>query len=317
MVKQLVVMVVVGLLMTSFGLGVSAQVAEVGIVQIVEHPALDAARTGFLQALDEQGIQVNVSFHSAQGDFATAAAISQQFVADRKDLILAIATPAAQAAAHATEDIPIVFTAVTDPVAAGLVESWEVPGKNVTGSSDMTPVARQLELLTEIAPQVKRVGIIFNPGESNSQVQVELAEQAATELGLTLVKAGVNSSAEVMQAASSLVGRVEALYVPTDNTVASAIDSVVLVAEDNDLPLIVGEDTLVERGALATLGINYFELGYEAGLLASKILSGADPAELSVTSQQEFAVALNLAAAEQIGLTFPQGLLEKAATVVE
>ena len=305
--------IVLGLLGVT-GLG-AAGPQRIGIVQIVEHPALDSAREGFLAGLAASGFgeaDVTVDFRSAQGDFSTAAAISQQFVSNRMDLILAIATPTAQAAAYATDSIPVMFTAVTDPIAAGLVDSIEVPGANVTGTSDMTPVAGQLELLLQLAPNAKRVGVLYNPGEVNSVVQVDLAQVVADALGLTLVKGGVNSSAEVYQAAQALVGRVDALYVPTDNTVASAIQSVIMVAEDAKLPLVVGEDTMVLQGALATVGINYYNLGYQTGIMAAQVLNGADPATMPVGYQKDLALVINLQAAEKMGVVVSDDLKASA-----
>src|SRR5690606_1264247 len=254
-------------LISLFVLAVSSFAAplRVGITQIVEHPALDAARQGFIERMAElgyrEGVDVVYDIHSAQGDTGTAMTIAQKFAADRVDLVLAIATPTAQAAAQVIRDIPILITAVTDPVSAELVESIERPGTNVTGTSDLTPVRAQLELLKLLAPSARRVGVIYNSGEVNSVVQVELARRAAADLGLEIVEAIAVNSSEVLQAAQSLVGRVDALYVPTDNTVVSAIEAVVLVAERARLPLISGEDLSVEQGALATVGLDYKQLG--------------------------------------------------------
>src|SRR5690554_5690043 len=238
---------------------------RIDITQIVEHPSLDQARQGFIDRLSElgyaEGIDIVYDIQSAQGDLATAQTIARKFQSDGVDLILAIATPTAQAAAHIVKDIPILITAVTDPVAAELVESIERPGTNVTGTSDLTPVRAQLELLKEIAPNAKRVGIVYNAGEVNSVVQVEIARAAAAELGLTIVEATAGNSSEVLQAAQSLQGRVDAIYVPTDNTVVSALESVVGVAERAGIPLIAGEADSVAKGALATVGIDYYMLG--------------------------------------------------------
>ncbi len=286
---------------------------KIGITQIVEHPALDSARQGFQDALAQEG-WTNVTFdmQNAQGDMATATTIARKFADDRVDLILAIATPTAQAAAQVTSDIPILITAVTDPVAAGLVNTMESPGTNVTGTTDMTPVKTQLELLLEIAPSVQRVGILFNVGEVNSVVQVELAKQVAGDLGLEIVEAGATTSGEVLEAARSLPGRVDAIYVPTDNTVVSALESVIMVAEDNNLPLIVGEEESVVRGGLATTGINYYDLGFQTGLMAIQVLNGADPQTMPIQSADRVETVLNLEAARNMGIEFPASLLERA-----
>ncbi len=290
---------------------------KIGITQIVEHPALDSARQGFQDALAQEG-WTNVTFdmQNAQGDMATATTIARKFAGDRVDLILAIATPTAQAAAQVTSDIPILITAVTDPVAAGLVETMETPGTNVTGTTDMTPVKTQLELLLEIAPSVQRVGVLFNVGEVNSVVQVELAKQVAGDLGLEIVEAGATTSGEVLEAARSLLGRVDAIYVPTDNTVVSALESVIMVAEDNDLPLIVGEEESVVRGGLATTGINYYDLGFQTGLMAIQVLNGADPSTMAIQSADRVETVLNLEAARNMGIEFPPSLLERAHRII-
>lgn len=310
---------VLTLTMSGFAVSAEPKVFRIGVVQIVQHPALDAARDGFVASLKQQGYvdgkNVRFDFQSAQGDFATAQAIAQKFVADRVDVILAISTPAAQACANATKDIPILFTAVTDPVAAQLVKSLKQPGTNITGTSDLTPVEQQLRLLSQIAPKAKRVGVVLNPGEANSVVQMQLAESAARKLRMTLVKAPAMSSAGVFEAAQSLVGKVQAIYVPTDNTVVSAIESVVKVANANRLPLIVGEENGVYRGALATVGINYYDLGVQTGEMAVKVLRGAKPSTLPVEYQSKISKVVNLKTASVIGLTLPAEVLKDAEIV--
>lgn len=294
---------------------------RVGVTQIVEHPALDAARQGFIDRLAElgyeEGTDVVYDIQSAQGDFGTALTIAQKFAADGVDLVLAIATQAAQAAAQVLRDTPILITAVTDPVAAELVDSIERPGTNVTGTSDLTPVRAQLELLTMLAPSARRVGVIYNAGEVNSVVQVNLAKAAAADLGLEVVEATAANSSEVLSAAQSLVGRVDALYVPTDNTVVSAIESVVLVAERARLPLIAGEDLSVEQGALATVGIDYYQLGRQTADMALRVLQGENPAEMSIEYQNEINLVVNLSAAQRMGVTIPEDLLANAARVID
>ncbi len=294
---------------------------KIGITQIVEHPALDAARQGFIDELAAFGYdegRVIYDMQNAQGDFATAQAIAEKFVQGSVDLILAIATPTAQATANVTQDIPILITAVTDPVAAGLVESIEVPGRNVTGTSDLTPVAKQLELLKTIAPQAKRVGVLYNPGEANSLVQLDLAREAAAKLGLSLVEIPVDNSSSVYQSAQSAVGRVDVLYVPTDNTVVSALESVVIVAENAKLPLIVGETDSVRRGALATISIDYYNLGRQTGRMALEILEkGADPAVMPIQYLEDVELVLNLGAARRMGVELPAELVAEAGQIFD
>lgn len=297
---------------------VGAAPMKVGITQIVEHPALDASRQGFIDRMTELGYtDVVYDFQSAQGDNGTATTIAQKFLADRVDLVLAIATPTAQAAASVIQDIPILITAVTDPVAAELVESIARPGTNVTGTSDLTPVRMQLELLKELAPNARRVGVIYNSGEVNSVVQINLAKEAAAALGLTIVEATATNTSEVMQAAQSLVGRVDALYVPTDNTAVSAIQSVVLVAERARLPLIAGEELSVENGALATIGLDYYKLGVQTADMAHRILQGEKPQDISIEYQDQMSIVLNLGAATRMNVKISDAILAKAERVIE
>ncbi|MFS8629387.1 MAG: ABC transporter substrate-binding protein [Limnochordales bacterium] len=302
-------------------LAAAAAPLRIGVTQIVEHPALDAARQGFIDRMAElgfvPGVNVIYDIQSAQGDQGTALTIAQKFAADRVDLVLAIATPTAQAAAQVIRDIPILITAVTDPVSAGLVGSIERPGTNVTGTSDLTPVRAQLELLKALVPGVRRVGVLYNAGEVNSVVQVALAREAAADLGFEMVEATVVNSAEVLQAAQSLVGRVDALYLPTDNTVVSAIESVIFVAERARLPLIAGEDLSVERGALATVGLDYYQLGRQTADIAFRVLQGEDPAEIPIQYQEEISLVVNVSAAARMGVVIPEELLQKAARVIQ
>lgn len=298
------------------------KMVKIGIIQIAEHPALDGARKGFIDFLREEGYAENKNvvydYQNAQGDMATAQTIAQKFVNDKVDMILAIATPAAQAAAQATNKIPILITAVTDPVAAGLVKSIEKPGTNVTGTSDLNPVDKQLELISKFAPKAKRVGIIYNAGETNSLVQVNLAKEAAGKLGFTIVEATVSNPSGVYEAAQSLVGRVDAIYVPTDNTVVSALESVVKVAEASKIPLIVGEEDSVRRGGIATIGIDYYQLGRQTGKMAFQILkAGVKPEELPIEYQEKMSLVLNKKAAAAMGVTIPPELVKEAREVIE
>lgn len=301
--------------------GGNSETIKIGIIQIAEHPALDGAREGFIEALKEQGFvdgqNIKIDYQNAQGDMSVAKTIADKFVTDKVDLVLAIATPTAQAMANATKEIPILITAVTDPVDAGLAESMDKPGENITGTTDLTPVKEQMVLLQKIAPKIKKVGIIYNAGEANSVVQVNLAKKAAQELGLTLFEGTVSNVSEVNQVAQSLAKKVEALYVPTDNTVASAIQAVLQVTEQQKLPLICGEEAHVEQGGLATQGINYFKLGKQTGEMAVEIINGKKPAEMAIQAQKDTELVINLKAAERIGLTIPQEVLDQADRKIE
>lgn len=284
---------------------------SIGISQIVSHPSLDAARDGFKAALEDAGYDVDWDEQNAQGDQSIAASIAGAFASEDLDMVLAVATPTAIAAAQAVTDIPVLFTAVTDPVGSALVESMEAPGGNVTGTSDAVDVADILELVTRIAPDAETVGIVYNAGEPNAVTQVEWAQEAADELGLTIELAIADTSGAVQQAADSL--DVDAFFVITDNTVVSALETLIQVAESKQIPVIASEGDSVARGAIATIGIDYYSLGYQTGEMAVRILKGeADPATTPVEVQTELALYLNTGAAERMGVTIPDDLLSEA-----
>ncbi|MFF2389769.1 ABC transporter substrate-binding protein [Agromyces sp. NPDC058104] len=301
--------------------GASDDSISIGISQIVQHPALDATREGFKQAFADagyvEGEDITFDEQNAQGEQATATTIAAKFQTDGVDLVLAIATPTAQAAAQSIADIPVLFTAVTEPAEAGLVDSWEKPGGNVTGTSDLNPVEQQLELVTQVVPDAKTVGIVYSSGEVNSEVQVELAKEAAEKLGLEIKEATVTNSSEVAQATESL-GAVDAIYIPTDNRVTEGLEAVVQIAEQKQIPLFGAEGGQVERGAIATYGIDYTELGYQTGKMAIEILeNGADPAEMPVETLDELSLIVNPAAAERQGVTLPEDLVADADQTIE
>ncbi|MGI6555265.1 MAG: ABC transporter substrate-binding protein [Bacillota bacterium] len=316
-----VAMVMVGVVGCGGGEGSDSEQVTIGITQIVEHPALDSARQGFIDAMTEggyvEGDNVVYDFNNAQNDKSNALTIAQKFANDKVDLIFAIATPTAQAASQATADIPILITAVTDPVAAGLVESMEAPGTNVTGTTDMNPIAEQLELIKAFVPDAKKVGVIYNAGEVNSEVQVNIAKEVAGDIGLEIVEASVATSADVNQAAGSLADRVDAIYVPTDNTVVSALETVLQVAEEHKIPVIAGEGDSVERGAMATLGIDYYELGRQTAEMAIRVLKGEDPATMPIEKQKNMQLYLNKSAAAAMGVEIPEDILNEADQVFE
>ena len=250
------------LVLLSIGLVLPATAAEpikIGIMQIVDHPALNATRDGVRDVLQEvygyvPDQDIIYDMQSAQGDVATANTIARKFVSDQVDVIVSIATPTSQAAANATKEIPIVFSAVTDPVSAGLVKDLNKPGGNVTGVSDMTPVDRQVEMLKYVFPDAKNLGTVYNAGEVNSVVTNDLAKVACEKYGMSLIEATVSTSADVAIATQSLVGKVDAIYVSTDNTVVSALETVIKVCQDKKIPLILADPTTLEKGATMALG---------------------------------------------------------------
>ncbi len=313
--SRLILLLMVFMLIMSVPV-LGADLLQIGISQFVEHPALDAAREGFKAGLAEAGFleNENVEFivESAQADFATAQTIAQKFRQKNLDLILAIATPSAQTVANLIKTTPVLITAVTDPVEAGIVDNMEKPGKNITGTTDMNPVKRQLQLIKQFIPDVKTVGILYNAGEVNSVVQVDIAKEAATELGIELKEATVTNTSEVALATSTLVNKVDAIYVPTDNIIVSAMPSVLKVANQNNIPVFGSENSQVEKGAIATLGLDYFLLGKQTGKMAAEVLNGSSPAEMSIQGSSDLKLYINQTAANNLSLEIPADLLEKA-----
>lgn len=290
----------------------------IGITQIVSHPALDATVTGFKAGMAAEGFvegeNVTYDDQNAQGDMANAASIAQKFVGDKVDLILAVATPTSQAAAKATSTIPVVFAAVTDPVAAGLVKDVKAPEGNVTGASDLLPLQPHLDLVKQLVPDAKAIGLLYNAGEANSVALVKEEKALAESMGFEVVEATAASSAEVQQAAQSLVGRVQAISVLTDNTVVSALESVVKVCQDNKIALIAGDTDSVKRGAAAAYAFDYEDLGRQAGVMAARILNGQAVKDTPVEYAQNLILSLNLASAEAMGVTIPEELKTTAET---
>ncbi|MDY6050132.1 MAG: ABC transporter substrate-binding protein [Corynebacterium sp.] len=290
---------------------------SIGIAEYVSHPSLDSSVEGFKEAIEAAGLDVTYDEQNSQGDQATGTAIASKFAGQDLDLVLAVATPIAQAMAQSVTSIPVLFTAVTDPVAAELVDSNEAPGANLTGTTDMNPVADQIDLIKKLNPEAKTFGIIYSSGEVNSEVQVKLAREEAAAQGLEVVEKTITNSSEVLQAAQAL-GDVDAIYVPTDNMVVSALDSVLQAAEAAQIPVVVGESDSVAKGGVITYGLNYKELGKQTGEMAVKILTeGADPATMAVESQKNPQLVINTAAAARMGVTVPQELLDQADQVIK
>lgn len=297
-----------------------AEKVNVGIVQLVEHAALDAANKGFVEGLASKGYKEgqNITYdrQNAQADQSNLQNIAHRFVNNKVNLICAIATPAAQTVANVTSDIPIVATAVTDYKTAKLVKDNAKPGTNVTGTTDMNPVEQQLDLLLKIVPNAKSVGTIYCSSEVNSQLQIEILKKAAAAKGVTVKEATVSNVNDIQQAARSLVGKVQAIYVPTDNVLASAMPTLVSVTEEAKLPVICGEGGMVKAGGVATLGVDYYKLGFQAGEMAADILSGkSKPADMAIQAQKEFKAMVNLKEAEKIGLKVPEDVLKGAELV--
>ncbi len=286
---------------------------KVGITQIVTHPALDAAVAGFKEALAEKGF-TNISYddQNAQGDMATASSIAQKFAGEGLDLVLGVATPTTQAVVKADQTTPIVFTAVTDPVGAGIVQDPEAPAGNVTGVSDMLPVQPHLDLIKAIVPDVKTIGVIYNAGESNSVFLIKAEKEAAAKMGIKVVDATASNSSEVQAATEALVGRVDAISVLTDNTAVSALESIIKIGEQNKIPVIAGDTDSVKRGAVASYAFDYKDLGRQAGYEAAEILSGTPIKDIPVEYAKNLQLSINEKAAAAMGVTIPTDIADKA-----
>ena len=286
----------------------------IGIIQQMDHVALNAARDGFVKALEDNGFvdgeTITLDIQNGQGDQSNLATIADRFISEKADLVLAIATTAATTMAGKTESIPILGTAITDYVSAKLVESNEKPGYNVSGTSDMNPVSAQIELLKKLAPEAKTVGVLFTSGETNSVIQAAMAKEAIEAQGMTYVEGTATNTNDVQQAVQQLVGKCDAIYLPTDNVMASSMPIIYGVTAESKTPVICGESGMVYNGGLATLGISYFQLGYETGLMAVEVLGGADISEMPIRFATEgFEYAINKTVADEIGLEIPDVLL--------
>lgn len=282
-------------------------VARVGILQYIDHESLDAARVGFIEELEasgyEEGKDLVVDYQNAQGDQANLKSMSERLVKEKNDLILTIATPATLSVASQTQDIPILFTAVTDAQSAGIINDNEKPGGNITGTSDLMPVDKQIDLLTSIVPDAKTIGIIYNSSEDNSVLQANLAKKELENKGITVKEATVTSTNDVQQALTSLAKHIDGLYVPTDNTLANTMETVGEVAKQYQIPVVAGAKKQVEVGGLATYGIDYNQLGHQTGKLAVKILNGeAKPGDLAVETSNDLSLIVNEDMANALGI---------------
>lgn len=306
-------------------LATSAMAASpvISVNQFVEHPALDAVLKGLQDYLKDNGVSAEFKVHNAQANMGTATQIGQQMIGDKSDLLVAIATPSAQATAQALSKAPadlkrpLLFTAVTDPVAAGLVEAIDKPGEFVTGVSDLLPVEKHLEMITTYKPDIKKLAILYNAGEANSKAIVASVKELSSKFGFTVVEATAPKTADVYAAAKSLVGRCDAVFIPTDNTIVAALESVIKVGTQNKLPIFAADVDSVARGAVAAMGFDYYKHGYQTGAMAKKILEGAAPGSLPVEFQKELQLQINLKAAEAMGAPAPEMLIKQASKVYE
>ncbi|MGE4339777.1 MAG: ABC transporter substrate-binding protein [Pigmentiphaga sp.] len=297
-----------------------AQEKSVAVLAIVEHPALDSVRDGVKDELAEAGYKegenLRWQYQSAQGNVGTAAQIARTFVGNNPDAIVGIATPTAQAVAAATKIVPLVYSAVTDPVVAKLVPSFEASGTNVTGVSDELALDDQIDLIKRILPDAKRVGMVYNPGEANSAVVVELMKELLPKYGMTLVEAAAPRTVDVGSAAGRLVGNVDVIYTSTDNNVVSAYEALVKVGNETDTPLIAADTDSVKRGAIAALGLNYYDIGRQTGRIVVRILEGEEPGKIPSERSDNLDLVINLKAAEAQGVKIPQAVIDSATEVI-
>jgi len=297
--------------------------AVISVNQFVEHPALDAVLKGVQDYLKDNKVEVEYKVHNAQANMGTATQIGQQMIGEKSDLLIAIATPSAQATAQplskAPADLqrPLLFTAVTDPVSAGLVDAFDKPGKYVTGVSDLLPVEKHMEMITTYKPGIKKLAILYNAGEANSKAIVASVKELSSKFGFEVVEATAPKTADVYAAAKSLVGRCDAVFIPTDNTIVAALESVIKVGTQNKLPIFAADVDSVERGAVAAMGFDYYKHGYQTGAMVQKILEGASPESLPVEFQEELQLHINQKSAAAMGAPAPEQLVKQAAKIYE
>jgi len=319
--KKLGLLLVISIMLVAVvgcGSSGSGKQYKIAISQIVEHPSLDATREGFLAALKDAGIvegeNLKLDYNNAQGDPNNNMTIAQKIAGEKYDLVLGIATLPAQALASQVKNSPVMFAAVTDPLDAKLIDNLEKPGGNVSGASDTNPeaITQLMDFIAGNFPDVKTVGVVLNQGEPNAVVMTNLAEKALEKHGIKIVKASVTNTSEVKQAAESLVGRADAIYITLDNTVVEAVSTVIQVANDNDIPFFSSDRDSVEKGAFATVGFKYYDHGYQAGQMALQVLKeGKKIGDLKVTVPEKLDLILNLKAAEEQGITVTDAMKEQ------
>ena len=296
---------------------------NIGLTQFATHPAADAGRQGFIDALADagyvEGENVAYDYQNPEGDATLEQTIAKKFVSDKVDLIFSFGTRISQQCVHAAEgtDIPVLFCSVTDPVAAQLVSAWIHPGENVTGTSDMIEVASNVDLIQAIVPGITKLGTLYNASEVNSVVLNDKLKEVCTPKGIAVVERTVSTSADVHTAAQSLVGQVDAIWIGTDNTVVSGLEALIKVCEDNKIPLFPSDDPSIEKGGIACLGFDYYDVGYQTGEMAVRVLKGTSAADIPVELGKKFSYTVNTKAAETYGVTIPKAILDRALTIYD
>ena len=289
------------------------------VTAIVEHPALDAVRDGTKDELKAEGFEAGKNlkweYQSAQGNAGTAGQIAKKFVGDNPDVIVAIATPSAQPMVAATKSIPIVYSAIADPIAAQLVKDWTPSGTNVTGLSHMLDPVKQVEIIKKVVPNVKRVGIVYNPGEANSVSALKSIKAVLEKQGITLVEAAAPRTVDVSPAAKSLVGKIDVMYSTTDNNVVSTYEALAKVCNDAKIPLIASDTDSVKRGAIAALGVNFYDLGRQTGKVVARILRGEKPGDIASATSKNLELHINTVAAQKQGVNLSADFVKSATKV--
>lgn len=313
------VSIVSSIVFTSFASADVSPLKKIAITQLAEHPSADAVREGILKALSDNGYQQGVDYRllyeNAQGNTVMATQIAQKLVAENPSVILPITTSSTQALVKADKaySIPLVFAAVTDPIASGVVTSLTAPGGYITGVTDAAPVGRQIEVFKKILPPLKTLGILYNPGDDSSVSPVKETRAITQKMGITLIEATAFKTSDVTSAMQKLVGKkVDAVFVPLDNTVLSAMDAVLKIAFEYQIPVFSSDSDSVTQGALASSGYTHFDTGYKAGEMAVQVLKGINPGTIPVTTAQDLNVYINLRSAEKLHITFPEEILKIA-----
>ncbi|MBI0114782.1 MULTISPECIES: ABC transporter substrate-binding protein [unclassified Gilliamella] len=312
-------LLIVMLVITSFSC-LADTIKNVAITAIVEHPSLDQIRDGVKDELIASGFKLNedlqVQYRSAQGSSATAAQIARQFVAAKPDVIVAIATPSAQATVAATKQIPVVFAGITDPIAAKLIKNWEPTHNNVTGVSDYQEIGPQIEFMKKIVPNVKAVGYIYSPSEINSTVVLKNLQQQLSQQNISLIAVPAQRTADISTAANTLKGKVDLIYTTTDNNVVSAYESLVKFANENKIPLLASFPDAIERGAVAAYGMSYYDVGRQSGKLVVRVLNGEAPGNITPEIGQALRLVVNIDAAKKQGIDLSADVIESAYKVI-
>lgn len=308
-----------GMVLASLADSLSQNQITVAITQIVPHPSLDLIRKGIEDELKEQKIDCDILFENAQGNIAIATQIAKKFVSLKPAVIVPITTPSTQAvyAAANFQSIPVVFAAVNDPVSAKLVPSMDKAGNGITGVSDLPPVADQVALIQEILPSAKKIGVVYNPGENNSIAVLELFEKLLTQSGMSLFRATAANMIDVTAATKSLIGKVDAIYIPNDNTVVAALEALIKVVQQNGIPVFCADPESVKQGCLAAVTHSQYGLGRQTGKMVAKALKGTDIQELPIETPAEVELSVNQATAKRLNIAFPEAVLVRAKHIIK